>query len=140
MRADNFLSLRGCKFWATTANTSFLPRRLKSGLRTFPQHSPFKFRKSAKHLKHHAPRWRSCVDRFRKTAETRLFLCELFYNREDISKRARQPIQFPDHEHIPLTELIQNLVQLGTIPSAARMGIPLKVITDSEGKAIGIPG
>ena len=38
---------------------------------------------------------------------------------EDVLERARQPVQFPDHEHVALAELIEQAMQFGTVPPSA---------------------
>ncbi len=81
-----------------------------AGLGPLLEHCPFELGESPHHLHHHPSCRRRRVDRFGQAAETRLGFTEPLHDGEHVAEGARQPVEFPDHEHIALAKLVQEPV------------------------------
>jgi hypothetical protein len=98
------------KLRATSADASFLSGGIQPGLGPFFEHGPLELRECPNHLHHHSARRCRSVDGFGQTAKARPRFTESLHNREYIAEGAREPIQFPDHKHVTIAELIQKPV------------------------------
>ena len=95
------------------------PAQGQPGLRALADHRPFEFGKAPDHLHEHPAGGGGRINGFRQAAKAGLGLCDLFQNMEEILQGAGQSIQFPDHDDIPRAELIEEPMELRTVPAPA---------------------
>ena len=116
--ADFNLLLRR-QLWAASADAPLFAGSTQPGLGPFSQHGPLELRECTNHLHHHSACRCRRVDGFGQTAEARPGFTEPLHDREYIAEGARQPVQFPDHQHITLAELVQKPVKFWPVPASA---------------------
>ena len=112
------LLLRG-EFWPPAAYPSIPAGRGHPGAGAFLEHGAFELGKGADHLHHEASGGSGGVDGFSQAAESGLGGAEFFHDDEHVAQRAGETIEFPDHQHVFRAELIEETVELRTIPAAA---------------------
>ena len=76
-------------------------------------------RECPNHLHHHSPCRCGRVDGFGQTAESSPGFSKPLHKSEHVSEGARQPVQFPDHEYVTLTQLIEKPMEFGPVPASA---------------------
>ena len=47
-------------------------------------------------------------------------LGQVLHDDQHLPQRTREPVEFPDHQHVTLAQLIQQPVQFGAVPTSAR--------------------
>ena len=117
---------------AASADSAFLPSQVQSNFGSFFEHGPFEFRERPHHLHHHPPCRRRRIDGFGQTAESRLGFPEAFHDGEHVAKGTRQPVEFPDHEDIALTKVIQELVKFRPVPSSTGGLLAIDALTSGR--------
>ena len=95
---------------------------IRLSVRYVPLHGSLEFCERANHLHHHSACWRCRVDRLCETAKTCLRFLNPLHNCEHIPQGSRKPVQLPDDQHVSqhvsFREMIEQSLQLGTIPTA----------------------
>ena len=84
----------------------------------FANHGPFELSEGSDHLHHHPARRCSGVDGLGEAAEACPGDLDLLHQVQEVFEAAAEPIQLPDDDHVSLAELVEHLMQLGTIPAA----------------------
>ena len=56
---------------------------------------------------------------------------EPLHDREHVPERTRQPVEFPDHEHITLAKLIEQPMEFGPVPASAGGLLPIDALAPS---------
>jgi hypothetical protein len=46
-------------------------------------------------------------------------LADLIHDVEQVLQRAGQPVELPDHHHVTRTEVVQQTLELGSVPTTA---------------------
>ncbi len=92
---------------------------VQPGLGAFAKHGSLELREYPDHLHHHPACRSGCVDRLSQATESRSGFLELLHDCEHVPKRARKSIQLPNHDHVILAKLIEEPLQLGTVPTSA---------------------
>jgi hypothetical protein len=98
-------------------------RRRQAGPGSLTDHGPLELGEGADHLHHHAPGRDRGVDSFRQRPEAGMFAFDPLHDGEQILQRAGQPVEFPDHDHIFRSELVEQAVQFRTVPPAPGRGL-----------------
>ena len=111
------LLLRG-ELVAASPDAALLTGGIKSGLGAFPEHGALELREGPHHLHHHPACRSGRVDRLGQAAESCSGFPELFHDREHIAQGAREPVEFPDHDHITGAELMEQPEELGPLPAS----------------------
>ena len=101
-------------------DATFLTGSFKSGPGAFPKHGPFELGEGADHLHHHPSCGGGRVDGLGQAAESRAGLLDALHDREHVAKGAREPVQLLDDEHVTGPQLIEETLELGPVPTAAR--------------------
>src|ERR1700759_4171275 len=104
---NDFLLLLRSELWTTPSDSTLLTGSIQSSHCSFAKYCPFELGKCSYHLHHHTARSSSRIYRLRQTPESGFSIANPFHNRQDVTERAREPIETPDHEYIPLPQLIQ---------------------------------
>ena len=116
--ANRGLLLRGER-GAAAPHAPFLPGGLDAGLGAFPQHGALELREGPHHVHQHPAGRRRRVDRLGHAPESRAGVPELRHEREHVAQRAREPIQLPHHNNVPVAQVREELEELGPIPPSA---------------------
>jgi hypothetical protein len=119
---DDLLLLLRCDFWLSPRDAPLGARFMKSGACTLADHLALEFGEGAEHLHQHSTGGAGSIDRFRKRPEFRAGGADAFENGQEVFERAGQAVELPDDERVARAELVEHLVQLGTLPSSAGRG------------------
>src|ERR1035441_2165856 len=104
---------------------------LQSDLGTLSEHGPLELGERPDHLHHHSSCRCGRVDGFGQTAESSPGFPEPLHKSEHVSEGTRQPVQFPDHEYVTLTQLIEKLMEFGPVPASAGGLFPIDAFATS---------
>src|SRR4028118_634274 len=92
--------------------------------------------KGANHVHHHATSRCGGVNRFRDTGKMSLCCINLLHNQQQILERAGEAIEFPDDDGVTLSQLLQHLMKLRTIPTTTRGGFRKDALDSSFLKSL----
>ena len=128
--ADFNLLLRR-QFRTAAADAPLFAGGIQSSLGPLFEQRPFELGERPDHLHHHSACWCGRVDGFGQTAESRSGFPKPLHNREHVAKRPRQPVEFPDYEHITLAQLVEQPVKFWPIPTSTGRLLPVDPLTSS---------
>ena len=72
------------------------------------------------HLQHHPPRRGGGVDSLGQRLEPHLHPLEAIQEGQQVLEAAAEPVELPDHQHVPGAQGVEQAVQLRTLPAATR--------------------
>jgi len=119
---DDLLLLLRRDFWLSPRDAPLGARFVQAGARALADHLALEFGEGAEHLHQHAAGGAGRVDRLRKRPEFRADDADPFENGQEVFERAGQTVELPDDERVAGAELVEHLVQLGTLPPSAGRG------------------
>jgi hypothetical protein len=114
---DDLFLLLGGDFRLSSGDSSLSARFVQAAARALADHLALEFGEGAEHLHQHA-----AVDRLGQRSEFRVGGIDPFEDGQKVSERAGQAIELPDDERVAGTELVEHLVQLGTLPPSGGRG------------------
>jgi hypothetical protein len=104
----------------SATNSTMLAGGLQSFFRSLGNPLPLKLGDGRKHMKHQPTGGRGGVDVFGQRPEARAMGLDRVNYVEKVAQRPRKAVILGDSDHIALTQLIEQAVQLG--PAAGRAG------------------
>ena len=116
---DDFLLLLGGDFRLSPGNASLGACFEQAGARALADHLALEFSEGAEHLHQHATGGAGCIDRLRQRSEFRAGGADPFEDGQKVFERAGQAVELPDDERVAGAELVEHLVQFGTLPPSA---------------------
>ena len=90
-------------------------RGVEPGPCSFPDDGAFEFRQRAKEVKDQRPPGGTRVDRFGEGAQADLPTVQGCDRVEQLPQRPRQPVELPDDQRVPGTQIVEGGMQLGPI-------------------------
>jgi hypothetical protein len=109
---------------AAPSDAAFATSGFQARPRSLSQHRPLELRERADHLHHHSAGWRCGVYCLGETAKASLRFLDSFHDRQHIPQGPRQAIQLPDNQNITFAEVVEQSLQLRTVPSASGSLLP----------------
>ena len=116
---DDLQTLLWFQLRRSATDAAFLTSRLDPGKRSLLQHGTLELGEGTDHLHHHAPGRGRGVDRLREATEPGLTLLDSLHEGQHVAQRPGQPIELPDHHHVSLTQVAQEILQFWPVPASA---------------------
>jgi hypothetical protein len=106
------------------SDAAFAASGFQARPRSLSQHRPLELCERADHLHHHSAGRRCGVYRLGETAKASLRFLNSFHDRQHIPQGPRQAIELPDNQNISFAEVVEQSLQLRTVPSASGRLLP----------------
>jgi hypothetical protein len=114
-----FILLNWSELGTTSSDTTPLAGGVQSCLCSFAENCSLKLSKRPDHLHHHSSGRRGGIDRLGQAAKASFGLGQAFHDRQDITQRARKPIELPNNEHVSFADLIEEPLEFEPRNSSA---------------------
>lgn len=111
-------------------------------LGAFGDQRAFVFRKDSELSKDHTPNCCRCVDALGDGLKMNTARLQVFEDREQMDRRAAQPVQFPDGERVAFGEVSQHGLKAGTVFLSSRqtvIGVKLGASSGFQGVDLQAP-
>lgn len=115
---DDFLLLIWLELGFASAYAALLASGFESADRALSHHGTLELCEEPDDLHHHSAGRRGGVYRFGQASEAGAFTIEGLDDGQQVLERAREPVELPDHHDIAITQIVEQMMQLGPVPAA----------------------